>query len=105
MTYLSITLVGWGCQRIKTKPPTVSYNFYFYNTTKYVDYRSEAAVVLDLVAQDESVEHVVATFSTEAFSGNRTDSGGESSITPCPLRFPLTLRLASQPVAPEGLFR
>jgi hypothetical protein len=42
-------------------------------------YRSEAAVVLDLVAQDESVQHVVATFPTEAFSGDRTDGEGEMS--------------------------
>jgi len=35
----------------------------------------EAAVVFDLVAQDESVQHVVATFSTQAFTGDRTDAG------------------------------
>jgi len=34
----------------------------------------EAAVVLDLVAEDESVQHVVATFSTQAFTGDRTDA-------------------------------
>jgi hypothetical protein len=48
---------------------------------QYAEYQSEAAVVLDLVASDQSVQHVVATFPTEAFSGDRTDSEqGEISI-------------------------
>lgn len=37
------------------------------------------AVVLDLVAQDQSVQHVVATFPTEALSSDRTDIEGEIS--------------------------
>lgn len=36
--------------------------------------------MLDLVNQDQSVQHVVATFPTEAFSGDRTDRGGKLSI-------------------------
>ena len=53
---------------------------FFHITAHHAEYRSEAAVVIDLVAQDESVQHVVATFSTEAFSGDRTDREGEMSI-------------------------
>lgn len=81
--------------------------FCFYNTTKHADYLSEAAVVLDLVGQDESVQHIVATFSTEAFSDERSDSGGEMPTVPCLDTYwrPLTLRLASQLIASEGLFR
>ena len=52
----------------------------FLTTNNHTEYRSEAAVVLDLVAQDESVQHLVATFPTEAFSGDRTDREGEISI-------------------------
>ena len=37
------------------------------------------AVVLDLVAQDQSVQHVVATFPTEALSSDGTDIEGEIS--------------------------
>lgn len=33
--------------------------------------------MLDLVAKDKSVQHIVATFPTEVFSGIRTDEGGE----------------------------
>jgi len=51
-------------------------------STYHVDTTDRAAIVLDLVAQDESVQHVVATFSTEAFSGDRTDSGASQSIAP-----------------------
>jgi hypothetical protein len=39
----------------------------------------EAAVVLDVIAQDESVQHIVATFPTGVFSGVRTERGGEMS--------------------------
>jgi hypothetical protein len=53
---------------------------FFHNTTNHAEYRSEAAVVLDLVGHDESVQHVVATFPTEAFSGDTTDKEGEISI-------------------------
>ncbi|KAF8471470.1 hypothetical protein DFH94DRAFT_769741 [Russula ochroleuca] len=35
----------------------------------------EAAVVLDVIAQDESVQHIVATFPTGVFSGVRTERG------------------------------
>ncbi|KAH9987574.1 hypothetical protein BJV77DRAFT_1024892 [Russula vinacea] len=42
-------------------------------TTYQVGDTSEAAVVLDLVAQDKSVQHVVATFPTEAFTADTTD--------------------------------
>jgi hypothetical protein len=40
------------------------------------------AVVLDLVAQDKSVQHVVATFPTEIFSDDRADRGAPQSIAP-----------------------
>lgn len=53
---------------------------FFQSTTKRSDHRSEAAVVLDLVAQDKSVQHVVATFPTEAFTGDTTDEGEISTI-------------------------
>jgi hypothetical protein len=43
----------------------------FFNTNNDAEYRLEGAVVLNLVSQDESVQHVVATFPTEAFSGDR----------------------------------
>jgi len=52
----------------------------------------EAAVVLDLVAQDQSVQHIVATFPTEAFSGDGTDRGGEMLTSP----------QAYQSIAPEA---
>jgi hypothetical protein len=51
-----------------------------HNITNHAEYWSEGAVVLDLVAPDESVQHVVATFSTETFSGDKTDGEGEMSI-------------------------
>jgi len=41
----------------------------------------EAAVVLDLVAEDESVQHIVATFSTEAFSEDSTDSSAPAALS------------------------
>ena len=50
---------------------------FFYSTNKHADYGLEGAVVLDLITQDQSVQHVVATFPTEAFSGDRIDWGGE----------------------------
>ena len=50
---------------------------FFHSTTKPADLRSEAAVVLDLVANDNSVQHIVGTFPTEAFSDDGTDRGGE----------------------------
>jgi hypothetical protein len=50
---------------------------FFHGTTKHADNGSEGAVVLDLIAQDQSRQHVVATFPTEAFSGDSTDRGGE----------------------------
>jgi hypothetical protein len=53
---------------------------FFQSTTKRSDQRSEAAVVLDLVAQDKSVQHVVATFPTEAFTADTTDGGEISTI-------------------------
>jgi hypothetical protein len=56
--------------------------FDFYNTTEHADDRPGAAVVLNLVAQDESVQHIVATFSTEAFSGDTSNSGGKTSTAP-----------------------
>ena len=47
---------------------------------KHADYgESEGAVVMDLVDRDQSVQHVVATFPTEIFSGDRTDRGGKIS--------------------------
>ena len=54
---------------------------FFQSTTKHSDYRSEAAVVLDLVGQDKSVQHVVATFPTEAFTGDTTDTGEISTMS------------------------
>jgi hypothetical protein len=53
---------------------------YYFNTNNHAEYRLEGAVVLELVARNESVQHVVATFPTEAFSGDRTDGEGEISI-------------------------
>ena len=50
-----------------------------FTSTRHADYGSEGAVVLDLVNQDQSVQHVVATFPTEAFSGDSTDRGGKLS--------------------------
>jgi len=50
---------------------------FFHNTTRDADNQSEAAIVLGLVARDNSVLHLVATFTTEAFLGNW---GGEMSI-------------------------
>ncbi|KAF8494121.1 hypothetical protein F5888DRAFT_1718773 [Russula emetica] len=40
-----------------------------------------AAVVLDFVARDKSVQHVVATFPTEASSGDRTDREAPAAIS------------------------
>ena len=74
-----MTWIGWKYRHIRKKLPTVSYEF-FLSTTDRAEYRSEAAVVLDFVAQDESAQHVVATFPTDAFSGDRTDREGEMSI-------------------------
>ena len=51
-----------------------------FTTLPTTEYWSEAAVVLNLVAPDESVQHVVATFPTETFSGDKTDGEGEMSI-------------------------
>lgn len=51
----------------------------FFPTTRHADYGAEGAVVLELVNQDQSVQHLVATFPTEVFSGDRTDRGGKSS--------------------------
>ena len=51
-----------------------------FNPYNHAEYRLEGAVVLGLVGQDKSVQHVVATFPTEAFSGDRTGNGGEISI-------------------------
>jgi len=39
----------------------------------------EAAVVLDVIARDESVQHIVASFPAVLFSGVRTERGGEIS--------------------------
>jgi hypothetical protein len=44
----------------------------FFHTTNHAKFRSEAAVVLNLVAHDESVQHVVATFPAKAFTGDGT---------------------------------
>ena len=53
---------------------------FFHRTSKRVDYgETEGAAVLDLVNRDRSVQHVVAKFPTEAFSGDRTDRGGTIS--------------------------
>jgi hypothetical protein len=41
-----------------------------------------AAVVLDLVTEDETVQHIVATFSTESFSGDMSDREASQSIAP-----------------------
>ena len=76
---MSMTWIGWGCRHIRRKLPTVGYKI-LHKTTNHAEYRSETAVVLDLVAQDESVQHVVATYPTEAFSGGRTDQEGAMSI-------------------------
>jgi len=38
----------------------------------------ESAVVLDLHGQDSSIQHLVSTFPTEAFSGDRTN--GEATV-------------------------
>ena len=53
---------------------------FFHSTSKHADYRElEGAVVMDLVDRDRSVQHVVATFPTKVFSGDRTDRGGKIS--------------------------
>jgi hypothetical protein len=49
-------------------------------TTYHTGDTGEAALVLDLVAQDESVQHVVATFPTEAISGDRADRGAPEAL-------------------------
>ena len=74
-----MTWIGWRCRRITRKLPTVS-DECFHSTTNHAEFRSEAAFVLDLVGQDKSVQHIVATFPTKAFSGDRTDREGEMSI-------------------------
>jgi hypothetical protein len=51
-------------------------------STYHVETTDEAAVVLDVVAQDKSVQHIVATFSTEAIPGDRTDREVSQSIAP-----------------------
>ena len=53
----------------------------FHCTTKHAENGLDGAVVLDLVAQDQSRQHVVATFPTEAFSGDSTDRGGEIDMS------------------------
>lgn len=52
-----------------------------HSTTKQTDYRPEAAVVLDVVAGDKSVQHIVASFPAEAFSGVRTEGGKRSTTS------------------------
>ena len=54
---------------------------YLSSTTKHTDYRPDAAFVLGVVAGDQSVQHIVASFPTRAISGVRTDGGGERSTT------------------------
>jgi hypothetical protein len=55
-------------------------DFFFTALAKHADYgESEGAIVMDLVNRDQSVQHVVATFPTELFSGDRTDRGGKIS--------------------------
>jgi hypothetical protein len=49
-------------------------------STYHAENTDGAAVVLDLVAQDQSVQHVVATFSTESFSGDTSDKEASQSI-------------------------
>jgi hypothetical protein len=41
---------------------------------------TEAAVVLDLHGRDTSTQHIVATFPSEVFSGNKTDEEGETAL-------------------------
>jgi len=53
-------------------------------STYQEDGTNEGAVVLGLVGQDKSVQHVVATFPTEAFSGDRTGRGAPQSIASAP---------------------
>ena len=51
----------------------------FRGIVKHAECLSEAAVVLklDMNNKDVSTRHIVATFPTEIFTGDRTDQGGE----------------------------
>lgn len=44
---------------------------------KHTDYQSESAVVFDVHGRDSTTQHIVATYPTEVFSGDRTDGEGE----------------------------
>ena len=47
--------------------------------------------MLDVIARDESVQHIVASFPTDVFSGVRTDRAGKRSIELCPITYGLLL--------------
>ncbi len=74
-----MTLIRCRYRRTVTKLPIVCYEF-LHNPTWHADYQSETAIVLDLVAQDDSVRHLVATYPTGVFSDNRTGRESEMSI-------------------------
>ena len=61
---------------------------------------------MDLVDRNQSVQHVVATFPTELFSGDGTDGGGKISTMFNLIGYwlPLTLRPTSQSTVPEGVY-
>jgi hypothetical protein len=44
---------------------------------KHTDYQSESAVVFDVHGRDLPTQHIVATYPTEVFSGDRADEEGE----------------------------
>ncbi|KAI0247182.1 hypothetical protein BJV78DRAFT_955948 [Lactifluus subvellereus] len=53
----------------------------------------EAAVVLDLHDRDASAQHIVATFPSEVFSGNKTDEEASRSMAPGETVVALSLHL------------
>ena len=80
--------IRWTGQRIRTKLLTVSCEF-LSNTTKYTHYRSEEDAIYDILIRDRTLKDVLA------FTGDRTERGGEMSTIHKHLWPPLTSRPSS----------